>query len=73
MGEDRGKLSSERPPGGFIFRSFWESSLSTLLLEPLGAPFPDFGCQWVPKVSILGAKRCQKSDKNRTFWESRES
>ena len=59
--------------GGFLGDSFFEFFLGFAFGRPLGALFAPSGSQGVPKVSILGAKRCPKSVKNLTFCKTRES
>ena len=57
----------------FFFTSFFESFSRVRFFASLDRLWPPSGRQWVPKVSILGAKRCPKSVNKRIFGKTRES
>ena len=73
LGEEGPGVGPDRRLADFLETLFWESFLGCAFGRPLGALFAPSGSQGVPKVSILGAKRCPKSVKNLTFCKTRES
>ena len=73
LGEEWQKIGPGFGLADFPGDPFLDFSLGCAFGRPLGALFAPSGSQGVPKVSILGAKRCPKSDKNLIFCKTRES
>ena len=73
LGEEGQKIGLNRGLADFPETLFWSLFTGCIFLVIFEQLWRPSGSQGVPKVSILGAKRCPKSVKNLTFCKTRES